>query len=303
MTEFKEGDPVQVVGYLCTNRTCIGLFGFVERIWTPEEMGRPDRAPLYVALLQDPDLEDPSARAKEERAKHRFDWDTWTCSAYHKDLIPLTDPVALARVARYKEAVAAYWDEPRDPVVDKIMDDAIRNDHKERDKLVEARAAELWPQFRLPGGIERGDKSGYPAYRDPAVYLRSQEVQGYACRQGPRGEDLWTIEERARWKLCLEAVEQASFFSPMEEVRRLVHELDLDPMADNFNKTLYRGFGSVYAPKGQLRNKVIPVWNKGAVVLDITEMQDEETCWSDYHGKEPNGFLVYYAFRRTLPEP
>ncbi len=72
-------------------------------------------------------------------------------------------------------------------------------------------------------------------------------------------------------------------------------------MADEHNAALYRDSARVYAVNGDLRKVAIRLWNRGAVILHIQDMEDANTCWGSYKKGEPAGYLIGYAFRRKLP--
>lgn len=43
MNKFKEGDPVIVVGRICSIRTLVGLYGYITKVFTEKEAGGPGK--------------------------------------------------------------------------------------------------------------------------------------------------------------------------------------------------------------------------------------------------------------------
>jgi len=115
------------------------------------------------------------------------------------------------------------------------------------------------------------------------------------------GPSACNLTELARWKQCLAATDATSFWSGRDEARAVVKEFDLDPMTDGYGDALWRKRGSVYAPNGGLRDVIIRLWNMGAAIHGIEDMEDKDTCWGYYETGEPKGFSVEFAFRRRLP--
>ena len=165
--------------------------------------------------------------------------------------------------------------------------------------MVEAESARIGEVFTLPGRIKRGDKSDYPSYQDPAVKKIDAELMGYA-QSSPKN---CTLTEKVRWRQALAAIAATSFWSGEPEVRALVKELDLDPMADEHAGALWTARKHVYVTRAKLRACAIRLWNNGAAFLYIQDMEGPDTCWSDYKSSAPTGFLITYAFRRKLPLP
>ena len=290
MNAFKPGDPVLVVGCLSRFRTCVGLFGFVDSIF-------PKEGEIFACLLTRPDLKDRHDRWAERQGRPDYTHETGTPG----DFIPLTGKGRIARVEALKAHVAAK-DKTPSPAFKAIMDDAERPEKRARwaaeEASVAARSAEMGELYKLPGKLKRGDKSEFPAYRDPAVQAIDAVVMGYAAR-GPKG---LTLDDRVRWKQALHARDGASFWSGRPEVRALVQELDLDPMTDGHEYALWKDAGSVYTPTAQLRRTAITLWNKGAAILRIQEATDPDTCWRGKDGEAP-GFHIQFAYRRRLPLP
>ena len=287
---FEVGDPIIVLGRICSVSTCVGLFGYISNVW-PEDGGK-----LTVRLLRHPTLEDRSDIAAEKAG--RFESSCYT--ALPGDLRRLTDSESLSRVAAFKLQQQAKDDRPS-PAVTAIMErfasEEGRRTMREDREAVEAENKRIGQVFTLPGAIKRGNKSNFPAFSDPTIQENSSELRGYAAA-GPKN---CTLEQRARWTQCLEATDSASFWSGQQEVRDLVRELDLDPMTDGHSSALWCRRGSVYAKVGDLRNAVIKLWNTGAVIHKIQDMDSEDSSWSTYKGGEPNGFLIDFGFRRELP--
>lgn len=283
------GLPVLVVGRVCSTKTCVGLFGFVQREW-------PDQGLLSVVLLTYPSIEDDEDQRRKEA---RGEFSTWFTQGKPSDFRPLTDPVALARVEAMRK-VKDVPDEP-DPALDALIaeftaPEAMKAEQARTD-AIEARSLEMGSVYQLPGVIRRGDKSRFPAFSDPAAQVISNELMGYAHA----GPSKCSLDEMARWKQARAATEALSFWSPREECRALVKELDLDPMADVFESALWRNKGTTYAPNGGLRAAVIALWNSGAQILEIEDMGDADTSWGRGSTGEPGGFGISYGFRRQLP--
>lgn len=286
---FNVGDPVLVVGRICTVKTCLGLFGRVTKV-------HPDGS-LSLSLLSHPTLEEES----DIRAEKHGRFDTWTATANHEDLRHLTGKSRLARVAAHEANEEANQKPKRDSVADEIMADMFKPEaiakRKEHDAAVEAEGKRIGQVFRLPGVIKRGDKSKFPAFHHPDVEAISSELMGYAA-SGPKD---CTLTELARWKQCLAATDATSFWPGCEEVRAVVKEFDLDPMTDGYEDALWCKRGKAYVKNGELRSLVIRLWNQGKFIHQIIEMEDEDTCWSSYKDTKPAGFLVYFGSRRKLP--
>jgi hypothetical protein len=289
---WKIGDLIEVTGYLCQIRTLIGYVGYVDKLY-PEE-GR-----VHLQLIGPKLPLSKEDMLREERDGHPWLLPTSNVANYNQ-IRRLEDPKEIARVKRYR-VVKTKEDEDEkesDSVVDEIMRDidaSIDRDKERKDRL-DALAATLPIKWVLPGHIKRGDKQNFPAYRDPKVEEAWTFVQHCAAKNE------WTDEERVRWAQGLEIVDQSSFWSPRQECRSLVHELDLDPMKDEHAYALYQPRKHVYAPNDTLRDAVIPLWNKGYEILYIQDMDDENTCHSSWRSNQPKGFLVTYAKRRKLPE-
>jgi hypothetical protein len=207
---FSVGDPVLVVGRICTVKTCVGLFGYVERIYTTKEVGGDESSPnLSVKLLNYPTFPKDDYLSKHSAEKYgRFD--TWTAIAHAADLIPLTDAKALARVnaLKAKDAEEKAKQKP-DPVWEAklaaMCSDESNARWKKREDEVKAENERIGRVFTLPGCIKRGDKSDYPTFKD-IRYINS-EVMNYAAR----GHDKCTLTERARWRQCLEAIDSVLY--------------------------------------------------------------------------------------------
>jgi len=292
MNSFKKGDPVCVVGNICTIKTCIGLFGYVTEVYENGE--------LYLSLLSKPTLEDPADKLEETHGRFK----TWGARAQPHNLQPLKDKDCLARVAALKEFVATNVRDPKTAeLVNSIIKKTSTPEWVEKRKQEEVEIAEetkrIGQVFTLPGDIKRGDKSNFPAYHDPVVEAISAELMRYAYV----GPSKCTLTERARWKQCLQATDMASFWSGEQEVRDVVKEFDLDPMTDGYEYALWRKCSNEYAKAGELRTLIIKLWNKGANIHKIIDMEDKDTCWASYKSSKPAGFLVYYGFRRKLPMP
>jgi len=288
--QFREGDPILVVGNPCRIKTCIGLFGFVEKI---HETGE-----IHVHLLTDPHLED-DADIRAEKAGRFSSWST-TCQP--ADLWPLKDKFRAARVKRFMDSHTAEKAARKpDSKTNELMKDidAWVAKWREDEVLVAEETKRIGQVFQMPGIIKRGDKSNYPAYRDPLMEKINDELRGYAAR----GPSKCTLEQRARWKQCLAATDASSFWSRHDEVRAAVKEFDLDPMVDHFNDALYCNRDKEFVQIGKLRELIIRLWNRNAMILYIQDAQDLHTCWSEDSGRgEQKGFLVDFALRRPLPE-
>lgn len=288
--KFKVGDPVLVVGNISRFRTCAGFFGYIEKYFPKEDT-------FHVLLLTRQEYTKDYSRRREEAGS----FDTTTEMAKAADLRPLRGLERLARVRALRKHQAQKAPEPRDTKLDALIKKwssakYIEQERKDREAL-EAESRRIGNVFTLPGRIRRFDKSQFPAYRDPVVEEISRELMEYAAR----GPSKCTLTERARWVQCLAATEATSFWSPRKEVRALVKELDLDPMISEFEDALYRDKQYLYVPNGKLRAEAIRLWNRGAVLLQIQDMQDANTCWSSYKEGAPAGFSITYAFRRKLP--
>jgi len=289
--QFKVGDFILVTGNPCHYRTCIGLPGVVTKVF-------PGEGKYYLKLLQKP-MRDTD---EDIRAEKHGRFDTYGTSADVSEVIRLRDPVQLKRVAAMWAVEEAEERKPTSPVITKIMKDIgkVCEKRKARDKLIEAAAATVGQVFTLPGRIKRYDKSEYPAISQPEVRAIGDEIRHYACT--PNIDDL-TPEQHVRWRQALAASDMASHWSGREEVRALVKEFDLDPMCERFNFALFHSVKTVFCLNGQLRNTVIPLWNRGAHIIDVEDGSDAQTLWSDYKPGPPPGFLLTYAFRRKLPLP
>ncbi len=304
-TPFPVGSPVLIVGNPSTIYTCAGLFGYVSRVWTPEENQKPDPS-YYVTLLRYPTVDGWDAkndRAKEERGE--FNTTTQTCDA--ADLRPLKNRAALARVARMKASEEAKERaKTPDPVWEAKLaamstPEAWAKEKADRE-AVEAESARIGSVFRLPGRIARGDKSEFPAFRSPEVQAITDERNGYAYR--PKGPRDCTVTERARWRQANDTINCASFWSPDADVRALVKELDLDPFADGHETALYKGRGWLFATRADLRREAFKLWNKGAIIETINEAADPDTHFTPRNeGDRAPGFFLHFAYRRTLPIP
>lgn len=287
---FSLGSPVLITGNPCRFTPYIGCFGYISRA--------DDDGTYWVETLRFPTLENSWDKAREERG----DASTTVFHVKPSDLRHLTGKERLARVAWLKKLTNKREAEDKeDSVVASIIADftspeTVKRQREEADEIA-AERVRIGEVFKLPGRIKRGDKSDYPAYNDPIVEAISEELRGYA-QKGPKA---CTLTERARWPQCLEATGACSFWSPRAECRALVKELDLDPMADEHAAALYQNKGSVYAENGSLRKAALRLWNKGAAILYIQDMEDAETCWASYKKGEPRGYLINYAFRRKLP--
>ena len=282
-TPFKVGDPILVVGNISNIVTCVGRYGYITKFF-------PEEQEFCVKLLDH--------NSNEDRDNH-----TWTDSGKAEDFIHLTDPKALVRVKQLKEKDAKEMAEavpdPKFEAFLKLMHSTEEVEaNKLREQQIEEELKRIGPVFTLPGAIKRGDKSKYPAYRDPQVEKISSEIRMYAASDKDS-----TITELARWRQGHAMVEQTSFWSPRQEVRDVVKELDLDPMIEEFNDALWHKSKKTYVETGKLRNAAIRIWNKGDTILYIQDMADKDTCWGPYtyNKTEPAGYLITHASRRKLP--
>lgn len=282
--------PVLIVGNPCRFSTYAGLYGYVSRLPDKPEDG------FWIETFRDHDAQPGETRKEWPRFNS-----TTVFNVQPADLRPLTGKARLARVARLMAHKRKEDAEDRDPALQSLLDqihspEAMAKERADR-TAIEAEQARIGRVFTLPGVIKRGDKSAFPAYNDPTTKAISAELMDYA----QRGPSKCTVTERARWAQCLEATAQASFWSPRAECRAIVKELDLDPMANEHEGALWRGKANAYAVNGTLRAEVIRLWNRGAQILYVQDMESKDTCWGSYKTGEPAGFLVTYAFRRKLP--
>lgn len=285
---FAVGDPVLVVTSPCRIKTCVGLFGFISGVY-------PDQGKVSARLLCDPTLDDDADRRREARG----DYHAWSVTGTPSDFRPLADSASVARVIRFRddEARASRGSRVPNALLDEMCSPAAIQASQHRTARIAACSERMGPVFRLPGIIKRGDKSGFPSYRDPEVEKISTELRGYA----DRGPAKCTLRQMARWKQAREATGATSFWSSRPECRALVKALDLDPMTDGHEGALWTRKGSVYAPNGSLLQEAIKLWNDGAHIHQVLDMEDQDKCWASYKTGEPAGFLIYFAYRRKLP--
>ncbi len=299
---IEEGTPVMVLGNPNRHQTLLGLYGFVQTIYRAKQEGEQDS--YWVTLLSNPAPDEKSEIDAEAFGQFR----TTSASTSLTDLRVLEAPAKLKRVAAMKAVEDAKRAEPLDPGFEKLMKDILADERdaakrlvrKQLEEAVKAADDAMGQVFKFPGMIKRGDKSDFPAYRDPAVQAVDAEVRGYACRE----ESDWTVEERVRWAQGRALIEASSFWSPREECRKAVAEFDLDPMLDEFNAALYRNRAHVFCVNGELRKTVIRLWNRRALIVQVEDAMSIHMLWGPYCSaadKPPAGFIVTYAFRRTLP--
>ena len=290
---FRVGSPVLVVGRLDTIKICVGLYGYVECVWTEEESETPGGS-LSVVLLSNPTLD--GWDAKSDRAREaRGDFKTWEAIAQTADLRPLTGAARLMRVAALRESKQEKSARKPDPKFDgfmaKMRSPAYRDREKAEAGKIAAANARIGSVFPFVGPIKRGDKSGFPAYNDAGPQAAWHEVAGYA--QEPRENR--TITELARWGQANRALECVSHWSPDPDVRALVRELDLDPMSDGRESALYHRDGWVFAARADLRREAFKLWNAGAQIVKIDEAEDSETGWSSYSPFKPAVVVRIFA--------
>lgn len=285
---FHVGAPIRVVGNICPVQTCIGLFGFVVKVY--------DDGRCFVRLLSHPTLES----ADGVRAEEFGNFDTWSATAAPTGLRHLTEESALSRVAALKAVEFVDEDRALSDNVSRVLARCLTPEAKAKQKAendaVVAESMRIGDVYPLPGRIERGNKSNYPSSCDPLVEVITGELRQYS-EAGPKK---CSITEMARWRQALAAREATSGWSGRDEVRAVVREFDLDPMTDGYGDALWTKRGGAYVANGGLRALVIDLWNMGAVISQIDDMEDEDTYWSSYKPGEPAGFMVYFAFRRQL---
>lgn len=287
--KFKVGDYILVIGFVDSPKICTGLYGFIDSIG--QKKGEPTTYLVQLLTKLDPDPE-----------LTQYDYrDTWTERVQATDIVPLTDPEKLKAAETFKYLTQRPPRGPRDPMLQKIMEQTM-NPTKEELKKREKVAASVQIQEKehpLPGHTKRGNKSKFPAYGDSISSERWYKVIHFA-EKGPKN---CTIEELALWKVLRENLEKCSFWSNHQECRDLVKELDLDPFKSSHEIALYQDKTNVYAPVGTLRVKAIELWNQNLEILQIQNMGDE----SNYQGAHPKGeikgFSITYAKRRQLPIP
>lgn len=290
-----------IVGFTGRISPAVGLFGYVSTIWIKE--GHP--ATYYVKALRKPELE--TDRDIDTELQGRFDSTGVSCK--EEDIVWLTDPKQVARVVAMKTIDEADEAEPETEEERKsearwaaFFERTQTEEYKAKERATKAailaEREKIIGVFTLPGAITRSRKSGFAAYSHPDVRKLEHEVMMYA--QCDKLDDLSPME-RARWSYARELIDQTSFWPDMDEVRDLVAELELDPMADEFNYALYRDIEDDYVPTGSLRDKGIQLWNQGAIILRIQAMNGPQTCWSYEDKEQPSGYSVKYGFRRQLP--
>lgn len=298
--QFKEGDPIIVIGNICSVRTLVGLYGYITKIYSEKDAGGPGKPCITVEVFQNPDL-------PGKKPKFGHDW-TAGAVARPQDLIPMGRSTISAfdqKLLRVEELKAKKKKEKADrkPEEEKLLNEVVKSAMQKsalgrrRDKLVVAASQKMGQVFPRSGFVKRGDKSQFLCYRTKEVQVADDEI----CRYAVRDNNRWTIKELARWTQARELVDQSSFWSPRQECRDVVKEFDLDPYADEFNNALRHQEGRLYAKNGELRNKILHLWNRGACILTIDDMKDETTCWGFPDEGEPAGFSIHYAFRRVIP--
>jgi len=214
------------------------------------------------------------------------------------DLRPLVDVVARDRVRRLIERDSTQEMKPSPAIaalLPRLVADADK--YRKREALVQKEVVRLGSSLPLPGVINLGNKSHYPAYYHPDIQSYSRELMLYGA-EGVRKND---IPKLARWKMLRAAIDATSFWSSSDEVRNLVAELDLDPMAHEFNHALWKNCNRVYVERGSLRQEAIKLWNKGAVFLSIRDMKSPTQCWNHDQPGEAPGYSISYGSRRKLP--
>jgi hypothetical protein len=96
------GTPVLVIGNPCNIRTCVGMYGYIQIIWTPEENQKP--LPSYwVNLLRYPELDGWDSMCHKAR-EARGEFDSTLATADTVDLRILTGVKRLQRVRRFMKA-------------------------------------------------------------------------------------------------------------------------------------------------------------------------------------------------------
>lgn len=298
--QFKEGDPIIVIGNICSVRTLVGLYGYITKIFTEKEAGGPGKPCISVEVFQNPDL-------PGHKPKFGHDW-TACAIARPEDLVPMARSTISAfdkKLLRVEALKAKKQKEntERDPEEEKKLNDVVNSAIqrskavKARDKKVVAASKKMGQVFPRSGYVKRGDKSHFICYRSAEVQVADDEIRRYAVRENNK----WTIKELARWTQARALVDESSFWSDCKECRDVVKEFDLDPYIDQFNNALRHQESRIYAKSGELRNKVLHLWNKSAEILSIEAMKDEDTSWGFPDKGEPTGFSIHYAFRRVIP--
>jgi hypothetical protein len=290
------GDLIQII--LPTSRIyhTLGLTGFIQKVL---DYPQKPKITYHLSLLRD---QTPGRYEEKAEAAGRFDHRiSEFCSAKHFVPLPKKDP-RFARTLAFKNAEFAPESEPSPAIValaEKLSSEEYREKEQAENTKIHKVMAKIRKEFTLPGKIERGDKSHFSQFRDPMVDAYSNEVRRYACE--PREKR--TTHELARWRLCHEITDQASFWSGEEEVRDAVFQLDLDPYRDEHAGALYFKREYLYCEKGTLLQKLVPLWNKGHEILCIQNMIAEERCHSGQADEPINGYLVTHSKRNQLPIP
>lgn len=296
------GSFVLVVGRPCEFRTCAGLFGYVEHVWGEKE-SKQEGGAIGINLLRYPTLEGWNSES-EKRGEKSGRFSDYYVTAKLTDVVELTDPKAIARVAEYQKAKQKEREEQKeDEKLQAIIKDICdsKDEHSDRNLAVQRETERIGSVFSLPGYIKRGNKSNYPAFRSAEVQKIVNERNGYAYCGKKYSE--FSLTELARWRQANEMIDRASFWIDDADVRALVRELDLDPFADNFNSALYIDKGWVFASRKDLRREAIRLWNKGAIITQIHGGENADTNWSEDKGPVAPGFLIHYSIKRKLPVP
>lgn len=274
LKEYKPGDNVVVVGRLKASQTTVGLFGFVESVSEKEVVS--------VVLLKYRTYDPVFATENQENAGI---FQVIQAHGEHSDFKMLEGPVGIARVENMKRHFAQTPETPS--TIRDIIKHLIGIRMRDEDEV------DVGQCYTLSNSVTRYEKN-YPSYYQEEARKISEDVRRWASC------DTVTPTERAKWKQALVILDKCSFWSDKPECRDVVQELDLDPFKDGFNTALYET-KTVYAPNGSLRTFVIRLWNDGAEILRIEDMEDETTCWGYDKRGEPNGFLVTVGSRRYLP--
>ncbi len=257
-SSFKVGDIIRVIRQPQRGRvitTITGLYGFVLMVW-------PEKDECMVNLYGN--------GCREDRGSSDV--------VGFADLEACTDPKWAAYLTPLVSDEVRKRDVP-DPVIDGLMADLESPIYREKEVALAAEA-EAWeaahPNEFLPArSIKRNDKGDYLAYSSPEC----QKVE--EMRRGLAYSSMKVTGNRVTLGRANDFLDKASFWSDREVVRNIVRELDLDPYAGRFNRALYTEFKHPRTTTEDLRKKIIKLLNKGHVILDLTPVNEEDSCRYD----------------------
>ena len=262
-------------------RTYTGLKGWISHSF-------PEEHKYIVQLAKFPDAKASSTEIN-----------SLTCTTITDGDFCLIKPTHNLKTLQAKYLVQAQEDR-KDEKLQKLHDTLNSTEFAARDQAnrsAQARFREGKTNPYLPANaVLRFCKYQYPTFAEFAEAGHSAKQASIAAKA------VLSVEDKVHLAWLNEASSRCSFWSDLPLVRALVKELDLDPMLDKFNESLYYKVSTQLVSRKQLRVYVIRQLNLGRIILEITGATSEgRVAWEYGNKAEATHFHVKTGQRRQLP--